>query len=226
MTEDAHAREPLDSRSSSGTPDDPPADRSLHRVDTAPAAPSGAPPRSSPTRRTPTPPTEQVKPAPTPPPVWDQTFAIAAAAALAVVALVLVLASRLLSTDLAAGASSNVPLDGRALVGNRVIGPVVVLGIVVSLAGVWMAMTEWRGRFAPRAEEPDTRGLPPVDVPKVIDAMGRLTGAALVLVTGIVILLAAAWMTSSTAGAEPATAPSGSTATPAATPTVTVTVRR
>jgi hypothetical protein len=118
--------------------------------------------------------------------------------------------SQLFADNLGLDAAQTAKLDGRALIGARVIGPVTVVGVGVTLFGVWMAMTEWRGRFAEKPETTREREIP--DASKIIEALGKLRGAALVLVSGIVILLGVAWMTSATASAPPAPTPS-STAT-------------
>ena len=121
-----------------------------------------------------------------------------------------VVVSQLFADNLGLDAAETAKLDGRALIGARVIGPVTVVGVAVTLVGVWMAMTEWRGRFKEQAETVGEREIP--DPAKVIEALGKLRGAALVLVSGIIILLGVAWMTSATASAPPAPAPT-STAT-------------
>ncbi|HET8987464.1 MAG TPA: hypothetical protein VFN43_03045 [Humibacillus sp.] len=129
-----------------------------------------------------------------------------------------VVGSQLFADNLGLDATETAKLDGRALIGARVIGPVTVIGVAVTLFGVWMAMTEWRGRFAEKPPKQTTgeRDIP--DVPKIIEAFGKLRGAALVLVSGIVILLGVAWMTSATASAPPAPSPSP-TSTATASPT-------
>ena len=144
--------------------------------------------------------------------VWHTRFAIVAAVVLGALLVTFVVVSELFAGDLGLDAAQLAKLDGRALIAARVIGPVTVVGVAVTLIGVWMAATEWRGRFAAKAEATQTREIP--DPAKVIEALGKLRGAALVLVSGIVILLGVAWMTSATASAPPAPTPSS---TPTAT---------
>ncbi|GAA2159802.1 hypothetical protein FHX52_3810 [Humibacillus xanthopallidus] len=149
-----------------------------------------------------------------------------AAIVLGVLLVAFVFVSQLFAGDLGLDATQTAKLDGRALIAARVIGPVTVVGVAVTLIGVWMAATEWRGRFATQEGGEGEREIP--DPSKIIEALGKLRGAALVLVSGVVILLGVAWMTSATASAPPAPTPSStststSTTPPGPTPTSTAT---
>jgi cytoskeletal protein RodZ len=139
-----------------------------------------------------------------------------AAIVLGVLLVAFVFVSQLFADNLGLDAAQSAKLDGRALIGAQVIGPVTVVGVAVTLIGVWMAATEWRGRFAAPADTTGEREI--ADPTKIVEALGKLRGAALVLVSGVVILLGVAWMTSATASAPPAPTPS-STSTPTANPT-------
>jgi cytoskeletal protein RodZ len=139
-----------------------------------------------------------------------------AAIVLGVLLVAFVFVSQLFADNLGLDAAQSAKLDGRALIGAQVIGPVTVVGVAVTLVGVWMAATEWRGRFAAPTEATDEREI--ADPTKIVEALGKLRGAALVLVSGVVILLGVAWMTSATASAPPAPTPS-STSTSTANPT-------
>ncbi|TQM65103.1 hypothetical protein FBY41_1488 [Humibacillus xanthopallidus] len=139
-----------------------------------------------------------------------------AAIVLGVLLVAFVFVSQLFADNLGLDAAQSARLDGRALIGAQVIGPVTVVGVAVTLIGVWMAATEWRGRFATPVDTTGEREIP--DPTKIIEALGKLRGAALVLVSGVVILLGVAWMTSATASAPPAPTPS-STPTSTASPT-------
>lgn len=145
-----------------------------------------------------------------------------AAIVLVLLLVAFVFVSQLFAGNLGLDATQMAKLDGRALIAARVIGPVTVVGVAVTLIGVWMAATEWRGRFAAQSDIEGEREIP--DASKIIEALGKLRGAALVLVSGVVILLGVAWMTSSTASAPPAPTPtstSTSTSTSTAPPTST-----
>ena len=146
-----------------------------------------------------------------PPTVWHKDFAISAAVVLGVLLVAFVVASQLFADTLGLDAAQTAKLDGRALIGARVIGPVTVVGVAVTLVGVWMAATEWRGRFAEKPATTGEREIP--DPTKIIEALGKLRGASLVLVSGTLILLGVAWMTSATASAPPAPAPTAPTST-------------
>ena len=163
------------------------------------------PPTGGSTTQTTTPPA-----AGDPPTIWHTTFAVISAIVLAALLGAFVVMSQLFADNLGLDAAETAKLDGRALIGARVIGPVTVVGVAVTLFGVWMAMTEWRGRFTKAPTATGEREIP--DPSKIIEALGKLRGAALVLVSGIVILLGVAWMTSATASAPPAPSPT-STAT-------------
>jgi hypothetical protein len=199
-------------------------ERAIFRVDRAqpnaggaPGAPPVQPPAPAPAQPADPAPAQPADPAPAapePPTVWHQDFAVVTAVVLGILLIVFVLVSQLFADNLGLDAAQTAKLDGRALIGARVIGPVTIVGVAVTLVGVWMAATEWRGRFAERSKETGERDI--ADPAKIIEALGKLRGAALVLVSGIVILLGVAWMTSATASAPPAPAPStpSSTVTP------------
>jgi hypothetical protein len=72
--------------------------------------------------------------------------------------------------------------------------PLTIVGAAVVVLGAWMALVEWRGRFKAK---PAARALP-VDVPKVIEAIGKLRGAPLVMVVGAALMLGGAWIATST----------------------------
>lgn len=110
-------------------------------------------------------------------------------------------------------------LEGRLKVALGVALPMTVLGIASVLVGLWMAVVEWRGRFAERtqAPEPGTKGIPE-NADKIIEAVGKLRGAALAMVVGALLMFGAAWIGQSAAGtASPTPAPSDSAA-PSANP--------
>ncbi|WP_404390250.1 hypothetical protein [Humibacillus xanthopallidus] len=170
---------------------------------------AGTPPTGGPATHT----TTTTTPA-DPPTIWHKGFAITSAIVIALLLGAFVVMSQLFADNLGLDAAETAKLDGRALIGARVIGPVTVVGVAVTLFGVWMAMTEWRGRFTKAPTATGEREIP--DPSRIIEALGKLRGAALVLVSGIVILLGVAWMTSATASAPPAPSP---TSTATASPT-------
>ena len=94
-----------------------------------------------------------------PPTIWHTGFAVISAIVLAALLGAFVVVSQLFADNLGLDAAQTAKLDGRALIGARVIGPVTVVGVTVTLFGVWMAMTEWRGRFtkAPTADRASER---------------------------------------------------------------------
>jgi len=94
-----------------------------------------------------------------------------------------------------------------------------VIGLIVTFVGLAMVTIEWRGRFAPEKADAALAKGPAADAATLIDSLGKLKGSTLVLIAGMVILVAAAWMTSSAAGAAPA----DQTSTPTSTATTTAT---
>ena len=187
-----------------------------------PVNPSANPPANRPANPPVNPPVSPQQPAPPASPpsgpaeatTWHKGFAIGSALVVLLLIAGFVYVSQLLAGNLGLDAAQAAKLDGRALLASRVIGPVTVIGVVVTLVGVWMAMTEWRGRFAEQKKAAEPSGDRDVSVvPKIIEALGALRGAALVLVSGIAILLGVAWMTSATASAPPAPAPTSTAST-------------
>jgi hypothetical protein len=112
-------------------------------------------------------------------------------------------------------------LDGRGKLALTIALPMIAIGCLLLLVGLWMAIVEWRGRFRdappPPRDEETPRGVIE-ELPKIIDAVGKLQGAALVLVVGLLALFAAAWVGQAGAGADPAATPTP-TPTSAAEPT-------
>ncbi len=136
---------------------------------------------------------------------WHNDFAICAFVVAAIVFLAFLVVSRFTLSDLGLSEAAYNKLDGRGVVGARLIGPIAVVGVLTVLIGLWMTVTEWRGRFAGPTKAGQHRGAGE-DATKLIEALGKLKGATLVLVSGVLILLCVAWMTSSTTGSEPASA--------------------
>ncbi len=99
--------------------------------------------------------------------------------------------------------------DPRAILAAKIMGPMLALGALVLLAGLWMVLVEWRGAFSTaKADGVSERGT----IAEILKVVGDLKGAGQVFVGGLVIVLAVAWMVSSTAGAEtdPTPTPSSS----------------
>jgi hypothetical protein len=90
--------------------------------------------------------------------------------------------------------------------------PLTIVGAAVVALGAWMAVVEWRGRFKPKPEARGGARAAPIDIPKAIDAIGRLRGAALLLVVGAALMLGGAWIATGTDDSEP----DGGTTPPAA----------
>jgi hypothetical protein len=94
--------------------------------------------------------------------------------------------------------------DGNRLLAASLSFPLVVFGGLLIAGGAWMAIVEWRGRFKKPEVATDA-----VDVGKVIEAIGKLRGAALLLVVGGLLLFGAAWIAQSAAKPTPASTSTG-----------------
>jgi hypothetical protein len=92
--------------------------------------------------------------------------------------------------------------------------PLVVMGVVLCCWGAALAATDWRAQYKPTASA-EARDASSVGA--IIDALGKLKGAALILVSGLVLLLGTAWIAASDAGSDGDTPDPGSTASPTAT---------
>ena len=103
-------------------------------------------------------------------------------------------------------------LDARTKLAGAITVPVVVLGVITLLIGVWMAIVEWRGIFKAPQDTFTTLDDAGVDPGKIIEAIGKLKGAALAMVIGGLLLLGAAWVAQS--AAQPPAAPTSSTPAP------------
>ena len=93
--------------------------------------------------------------------------------------------------------------------------PVLVLGGLALAVGLFMAAVEWRGRFQAEAKQPPgkSRIVPalPDNLDKIIESIGKLQGATLVLVVATLLLLGSIWgVASSAAGTAPSASPSPS----------------
>jgi hypothetical protein len=78
--------------------------------------------------------------------------------------------------------------------------PITVLGVLLVCTGAALAGTEWRGTLKDPPPPVETRDAA-VDVPKVIEAVGKLRGPALMIVAGALLLGGSAWIASSAAKA-------------------------
>lgn len=152
------------------------------------------------------------KPAPDRP-EFHAGFAGMAAAVAVVIGLVVMFTGHLFGGKLGLDDASWAKLTGNGQLAARLTSPVLVLGVVLVLAGAWMAVVEWRGRFKKAAPDVVAEG-PAADVAKVVAAVGKLQGAALLIVSGALMLIASAWVAQS--AAKPATStPVAPASTPA-----------
>jgi uncharacterized membrane protein SirB2 len=89
-------------------------------------------------------------------------------------------------------------LNLRTIVGGLVALGLLMIGIVVILGGLFAGLMEVRGRMLAlkNPPQPDRKfqKLAPSAWSTVIDSIGKLKGAALLLVVGCIPLLAAAWI--------------------------------
>jgi len=143
-------------------------------------------------------------------PIVPMPFALIAFGAAALIALI-----ALLVTFKVVGKHVNDDLSHQLTV------PLIICGVLLVTFGAAMASVDWRAGYESASGGPRGVG---EDASKVIDALGKLKGAALILVSGLVLLLGLAWIAASAAtGAAdeaPKTPPTSnsSTPSPAATP--------
>jgi hypothetical protein len=78
--------------------------------------------------------------------------------------------------------------------------PALLLGALVVLVGLWMALVEWRSRFQATTMAGNREEL---NVPAIVDAVGKLRGAALVMVVGALLILGSAWIAQSAVAPSP-----------------------
>jgi hypothetical protein len=148
-------------------------------------------------------------------PVWHVWFAVAVAAAGVLLALGLVARMNLLN-----GMAGFAEKDWSKFAANLKLAafmalPLTIIGSLAVLVGLGMALVEWRGRFAekPTGDKITVTGITGEDAAKVIEAVGKLRGAALSMVVGAIVLIASAWIAQSAAGTAPGSAePTSSTA--------------
>jgi hypothetical protein len=144
---------------------------------------------------------------PTPPdgnaevqPKWHNVFAIITFVVAALLALLLMVPLLLEFLDL--DQDDWFGKNGDTAFAASLALPLSILGAVLLAVGTWMAVVEWRGRFKP--EPTVVWGGAEVKPGEIIDALGKLRGPALVLLTGAVLMLGAAWVAQSTAEEPPA----------------------
>lgn len=164
-----------------------------------------------------------VKPAtedPTVPLDFHSAFAMLSAVVLAVFVLLFIFVGKPWQLGISLSGEAQ-KADPRAALAGSVIGPVLTIGIVVLLTGLWMVLVEWRAAFKPvPAGGVTTRGGGVESFTDMLKAIATLKGSTLVFVGGLAVLFAVAWMTSAAAGVDtssdtPSAAPSTASAAPA-----------
>jgi len=152
------------------------------------------------------------------PPKFNVLFAVVVGLAAILIAAFLWHTTNLTTNHLGLSDDDWNALEAGQRLAAQLVVPAIVLGAVAVLVGLWMAAVEWRGRFRDDQTAPRVRGAS--DVGPIIDSIGKLRGAALVMVVGAILMLSAAWVAASAAKpAEPAPAqaPASSPAAPGTT---------
>ena len=135
-------------------------------------------------------------------PVLYRSFARAVFIGAGVVAVVVIALSWWAVSGLhLVGGGSDLDASRRLAAGLAV--PLSVLGTLLVPLGTAMALVEWRGMFAPPAQEEAKARAGTPDLGKMLEAVGKLKGAALVMVVGALLLGGSAWIASSAAKAPP-----------------------
>lgn len=137
------------------------------------------------------------------PPVWHRWFALAAFAVVAGATAAFVYWG-IDDIDVVIPTDDQVKTDpeviGRFALAAALAKPLMIAGAALVAAGLWMVATEWRGRFVPKAAV-RTKGV--ADAVSLVEALGKLKGSSLVLITGVVLMLGPAWIAASAAGSDP-----------------------
>jgi len=110
--------------------------------------------------------------------------------------------------------------DPRAALAGQIVGPILVLSVGLIALGVWMALVEWRAAFQATAGAPQPSSLG-VNPAELIASLSKLKGAALVLISGVVLVVVVGWMVGAPveAGGTSAGSTAPASATPAPSPT-------
>ena len=140
------------------------------------------------------------------PPTMNVAFAWIAGIILALIGYAAVATIDVLDDRLGLGQTDWDSLTGGQRLAATLVVPLIVLGALAVVIGMWMALVEWRGRFRD-ATTVVTKSVTGDDVSKVIDSIAKLRGAALVMVVGGLLMLSAAWIGGS-AASPPAAEPS------------------
>jgi len=110
--------------------------------------------------------------------------------------------------------------DPRALLAKVVITPTWSLAAVLVLIGLAMTIIEWRASF--RTEGASKKGVSTnsaLDVVEVAKVLSALTGAKLVLLSGVVLIVVVGWMTGASVGSNSSPAASTSSSSSSGAPT-------
>lgn len=143
-------------------------------------------------------------------PYFSTAFAVVCGLIAVIGAVLVIRATDVLDDQLGMSDDVWTALKPEGQLASRLVVPIILLGIILVLLGTWMALVEWRGSFKSSGDM-TARGA--VDPAAIITAIGKLKGAALVLVVGGVLMLAAAWVASSAAQPAPTTPSPSSAAT-------------
>jgi hypothetical protein len=159
------------------------------------------------------------------PPEFHRIFATGTAVIIAVGAAVVLLNAGRTSWDIKK--SDLAGAQGDRMLAAALGLPLTLVGGALLALGAWMAVVEWRGRFKPKPADGPVGKLTaaiPIDIPKTIEAVGKLRGAAILLVVGALLMLGGAWIANGAAEPEPAggtTPPAAPSPSPSPTPTPT-----
>lgn len=103
--------------------------------------------------------------------------------------------------------------DPRAALAAKVIGPILVIAAALIAFGTWMVAVEWRGAFQAAKTQSTPKGHP---LTEALNVLKDLKGANLLVIGGIAVIFAVAWMVSATVSSDaPEPAPSQSPSSPA-----------
>jgi hypothetical protein len=144
-----------------------------------------------------------------PPLAFNTSFAWVVAVLLVVAVVLFTMTSGLFDLTVGIGEKAR-EIDPRAALAAKVMGPILVVGTALLATGVWMVAVEWRGGFAAarKATETQNKGL----LESALVVLKDLKGPSLLVVGGIAVIFAVAWMVTSTVAGDIPDPPSSSTA--------------
>jgi hypothetical protein len=146
-----------------------------------------------------------------PSPEWHDRFALLAGAVALGIAVAALWYPAVTAWDI--DADDWTGANGNRLLAASLSVPLTVLGGLIAAVGAWMAVVEWRGRFRRADKKDGEEAVAAPDLSKIIEAVGKLRGATLLLVVGGLLMLGSAWIAQSASNPTPPSSSDNSSTT-------------